>query len=183
MSFHAAGHRVAIALILTAVVLGLPVPVAAGTEPAAGTQVATCAAQPFMDAVSDGGVGSSVATVAPSVAGTTPAVSKRAGDQPDSLGQTDQVLISWSTTVVPTRSSAASSSARLSAVSGAAHHSARFVRWSGSGAAIYRLDARLGKDATRILADLGRMPGVISAEPDLWMTADALPNDPYASQL
>jgi alpha-tubulin suppressor-like RCC1 family protein/subtilisin family serine protease len=183
MSFHAVGHRAAIALILTTVCLGLPASVAAGTAPAASTQIATNVAQPFADAGPDGPFGSSAATVAPSADGKTPAGSKHAGDQPDSLAHTDQVLIRWSTSVVPARSSAASSSARLSAVSGSAHHSARFVRWSGSGAAIYRLDARLGEDATRILADLGRMPGVISAEPDLWMTADSLPDDPYATQL
>jgi subtilisin family serine protease/alpha-tubulin suppressor-like RCC1 family protein len=57
------------------------------------------------------------------------------------------------------------------------------VRTTSSDAAVYDLGSPLGSDATAILAALRRVPGAVSVEPDLWMTADALPNDPYASQL
>jgi serine protease len=58
-----------------------------------------------------------------------------------------------------------------------------FVRFTGSGAAVYDLGAPLGADTGAILAALGEAEGVASIEPDLWITVDALPSDPRAAEL
>ncbi|HTC85844.1 MAG TPA: S8 family serine peptidase, partial [Candidatus Acidoferrum sp.] len=107
---------------------------------------------------------------------------------PESVSRTDQVIVRWSASVTgamkpgPAHIDPATSLSAIRSVS-AAGAGTRFVRSTATGASIYRLSAPLGADAARTLAALSRLPGVASVEPDLWMTPDALPNDPYASLL
>ena len=107
---------------------------------------------------------------------------------PESVSRTDQVIVRWaapltsSTKPGPARNDRAASLSAIRTAS-AAGVGAEFVRSISVSTAIYQLSAPLGADAERTLATLRRLPGVASIEPDLWMTADALPNDPDASLL
>ena len=98
---------------------------------------------------------------------------------PDSVRQTNQVIVRWTTAAA----AAAATPSRAATMSKVAGHRVTFARISSSGASIYRLDSKLGSDAPLILAALRHVSGVVSVEPDLWMTADVLPNDPLASDL
>lgn len=120
-----------------------------------------------------------LAGASPAPAG--PAASSAPGARSsDAVTRTDRVLVRWSTRLSP---QAAGSTARLRALGQASGRKPAFVRFSGSGAAVYDLGAELGREARTILEGLGSAPGVASVEPDLWMTAGVLPNDTYAAQL
>ncbi len=111
-------------------------------------------------------------------AGTTPAAG--AAPVPGAIAETDQVVIRWAQPLDAARSATSARVAQLGAASG---RSLAFVRRFQSASSIYRLPTRLGAAAPQILAALARVPGVASVEADPRATADALPNDPYASQL
>jgi serine protease len=96
------------------------------------------------------------------------------------MGHTDRVLVRWSTQLSAT---AARAPGRLATLASATGRDPAFVRFTGSGAAIYDLGAPLGPGSAGILAALGRVDGVATVEPDLWMTVDALPSDPRAPEL
>lgn len=98
----------------------------------------------------------------------------------EAVARTDRVLIRWSTRL---SAKAAAAGPRLAALASASGRGAAFVRFTGSGAAVYDLGAPLGDRAGEVLLALGKLDGVATVEPDLWMTADALPNDPRAAEL
>ncbi len=98
----------------------------------------------------------------------------------EAVSRTDRVLVGWSAQLAATSAGAVP---RLADLASATGRQPAFVRVDASGAAIYDLGAPLGADAGRILEAIGRMPGVMTAEPDLWMTADTLPNDTYSASL
>ncbi len=104
-----------------------------------------------------------------------------AGPLADPLALTDRVIVRWSSVRAgPPTVQSVRTGALSAALGGAA---ARFVRTTGSGAEVYQLGARFGRDAQGILAALRGMPGVASVEPDLWLTIADAPNDPYADSL
>ena len=90
------------------------------------------------------------------------------------------MLIRWSDKLPVTT---AAGPVRLATLASTTGREPTFVRLTGSGEAIYDLGAPLGRDAATILEDIGQMPGVVAVEPDLWMTADAPPNDEFAEDL
>ena len=100
------------------------------------------------------------------------------GGIPDSVARTDRVVVSWSGALGGAEARSAERIARLSAAAGRA---VRFERLLEPGLAVYELDARLGASARAILGRLAAVSGVARVEPDLWVTADAIPNDPYAA--
>lgn len=102
------------------------------------------------------------------------------GQASKAAAQTDRVLVRWSTRLSPVTAGAPR---RLAALAARTGRQPTFVRFSGSGAAIYDLGAPLGPDAGAILAALASTEGVTSVEPDVWMTTDTLPGDPRASEL
>ena len=104
---------------------------------------------------------------------------------PASVAKTNRVVVRWSDVRSTDAPAVAAAAARkhLEAVTSASGHAARFVRTIGSGSAVYELGSKLGPNAKRTLAALRRIPGARSVEPDLWMTAEALPNDPKAANL
>ena len=99
---------------------------------------------------------------------------------PPSIANSRRVLVEWGTPAGP---ASARASERAVALAEAIGGEVNAVRSTGSGAVVYDVGRKLGADAPEILRAIGRMPNVESAEPDLWMTSDALPNDPYAAQL
>ncbi len=108
-------------------------------------------------------------------------VDMRDSDQEsEAVTSTNRVVVRWSAN--PTAEKAGASS-RLAVLSRASGREAAFVRISGSGAAIYDLGAPLGRDAGRIVQAIGQVPDVMAVEPDLWLTADTLPNDPHSASL
>jgi alpha-tubulin suppressor-like RCC1 family protein len=102
------------------------------------------------------------------------------GTVPDSVARTNQVLIRWGTS---TASSAAPSARTVASLARAAGGAVSFRRVDASGADVYRLTSSLGSNAQTTLAALRSVSGVASVEPDLWMTADVLPDDPLATSL
>ncbi|HEX5822932.1 MAG TPA: S8 family serine peptidase, partial [Candidatus Limnocylindrales bacterium] len=102
-----------------------------------------------------------------------------------SVARTNRVVVRWSEVRSTATPAVAAAAARkhVAAVATAGGHGARLVRTTGSGTAVYELGSPLGSDAKRILAALRRVPGAVSVEPDLWMTAENLPNDPQAANL
>jgi serine protease len=104
----------------------------------------------------------------------------RADQTSEPVGRTDRVLVRWSTRLSAT---AAGAPARLAALASASGRGPAFVRFTGSGAAVYDFGAPLGPDAGAILAALSEAEGVATVEPDVWMTADTLPIDPRAAEL
>jgi serine protease len=102
------------------------------------------------------------------------------GKTTEAVARTDRVLVRWSTRL---SARAAAAGPRLAAVASASGRGAAFVRFTGSGAAVYDLGAPLGDKAGGILAALDAIEGVASVEPDLWLTADVLPSDPGAADL
>lgn len=107
-------------------------------------------------------------------------VAADAGRRSEGMARTDRVLVRWSTRLSAQEAGAGT---RLRALGRASGRSPAFVRFSASGAAVYDLGARLGRDADAILKRLRATAGVASAEPDLWMTADVLPNDTLSAEL
>ena len=103
-----------------------------------------------------------------------------ASSVPPSIANSRRVLVRWSTSAAP---ASARAGERVGAVAGAIGRKVDVVRTTGSGAVIYDVGRKLGGDAPGILRAIGRITNVVSVEPDLWMTSDALPNDPYATQL
>ena len=77
----------------------------------------------------------------------------------------------------------ATAATRLTAIRAAAGSAGQFVRATGTTTSIYRLARPLGTEAGGVLAAFRRLPGVLSVEPDLWLTPDALPDDPLAGQM
>lgn len=102
------------------------------------------------------------------------------GKTSEAVTRTDRVLVRWTTRLT---AKAAAAGARLATLGSATGREAAFVRFTGSGAAVYDLGGPLGDGARAVLAALGKVDGVASVEPDLWMTADVLPNDPRAAEL
>jgi subtilisin family serine protease/alpha-tubulin suppressor-like RCC1 family protein len=125
-------------------------------------------------------MGAGFAGPAAPAASAAPAAPRASAAQPESVTRTNRVLVRWSSTLPRT---AARASDRLRLVGAASDRKTTFIRTTGSGAAVYDLGSKLGVDAPRILAALRRIPGAVSVEPDVWVTADALPNDPQAAQL
>ena len=113
-------------------------------------------------------------------AASVPAVEASPDQASEAVTGTDRVLVRWSTRL---SAQAAGSTTRLQTFATASGRTPTFLRFSGSGAAVYDVGSPLGLDAARILKGIGAVPGVASVEADLWMTADVLPNDPFAAQL
>ena len=116
----------------------------------------------------------------PLVPATGPTDLPSLGTLPDSLTQTNQVVIRWKQ---PVGANAARARAQVAIVDTALGGPTEFVRITGSGGAVYRLEKSLGSAANATLTNLRKIPGVASVEPDLWMTASDIPNDTYASNL
>jgi len=154
---------------------------------------ALLAASPWIPVAAAGSSAAVTTPVRPAAAGTATLTSPITGGVPASVSRTDQVIVRWAgprataqgATIAADGPTAATGIARLATVraAAAAAQDAIFVRSPAPGTSIYRLAAPLGQDAPRFLAALRQMPGVTSVEPDLWITPDALPNDPFAGQL
>ena len=99
---------------------------------------------------------------------------------PEGLAQTNRVIVRWDR---PAAASELRQGPRLHAIRAASRTPARFLRVTGSGAAVYDVGEPLAGNGARILEGLARVPGVVSVEPDLWMTASDLPDDPDAAAL
>ena len=103
------------------------------------------------------------------------------GALPDSVTRTNRVLVHWS---AGASLNAWLQSARTNAIEAASgQRGALYVRRSAGGADVYQLPQPLGRNAGSVLAALAATPGVASVEPDLWLTADVLPNDADAHDL
>jgi serine protease len=127
-------------------------------------------------------IGLLLAPASPGVAADQPPVTQQlpATPVPSGVARSDQVVVRWRQAQTAIRPDSIAAEGALSVGSG---QTVRFVRSFQGDLSIYRLAAPLGADADQTLAALAGVPGVVSVEPDLWVTADALPNDPYASQL
>jgi serine protease len=117
-----------------------------------------------------------------------PAQPAPASDFSASTAATSRVIMRWSDFRV--RPEAGRD--RVAEIRAAGGQRARFVRLMGGGFSVFDLGQPLGKDAPRVLGSLRRLPGVLSAEPDSWVTLAAdpcstlttpLPNDCYGAAL
>ena len=168
-------RRLARALAVVALVV-----VGAGHAPGPG-RIALAAGTPVVPGPASGILPGTEAGLQAAGASTAPAAG---------VSHTDRVVIRWATTartprLVSARVAALGSAERVSAVSAATGGTIRLVRAIGSDGTggVYRLDAPLGPGASATLAAIRAIPGVTSAEPDVWVTPGALPDDPYAAQL